>query len=53
MVIIEEYSIIFLKFRHCQLESIDDALDHVTKNCYFGSADLKDVYCTIPINAFC
>ena len=41
-----------LKFKHCKLESIDDALDLVTKNCHFGSGDLKDASYSIPINSF-
>ena len=32
----------FLKFKHCKLESIEDALDLITEGCYFGSVDLKD-----------
>ena len=34
----------FLKFKHCKLESIEDAIDFITENCYFGSVDLKDAY---------
>ena len=26
----------FLKFKHCKLESIEDALDLITEGCYFG-----------------
>ena len=37
-----------LKFKHCKLESIEDAL--ITEGCYFGSADLKDAYYSIPIH---
>ena len=32
----------FLKFKHCKLESIEDALDFIMEGCYFGSVDLKD-----------
>ena len=39
----------FLKFKHCKLESIEDALDLITEGCYFGSVDLKDAYYSIPI----
>ena len=42
----------FLKFKHCKLESIYDALDLVTENCHFGFGDLKKVYYSIPINSF-
>ena len=38
----------FLKFKHCELESIKDALDLVTEGWYFGSVDLKDAYYSIP-----
>ena len=38
----------FLKFKHCKLESIEDALDLITEACYFGSVDLKDAYYSIP-----
>ena len=40
----------FFKFKHCKLESIEDALDLITEGCYFGSVDLKDAYCSIPIH---
>ena len=40
----------FLKFKHCKLESIKDALDLITEGCYFGSVDLKDAYYSIPIH---
>ena len=40
----------FLKFRHCKLESIEDALDLMTEGCYFGSVDLKDAYYSIPVH---
>ena len=42
----------FLKFKHCKLESIRDALDLITKGCYFGSVDLKDAYYSIPIHEY-
>ena len=29
----------FLKFKHCKLESIEDALDLITEGCCFGSVD--------------
>ena len=38
----------FLKFKHCKLESIEDALDLISEG-YFGSVDLKDAYYSIPI----
>ena len=40
----------FLKFKHCKLESIEDALDLITEGCYFGSVDLKDAYYSILIH---
>ena len=40
----------FLKFKHCKLELIEDALDLITEGCYFGSVDLKDAYYSIPIH---
>ena len=40
----------FLKFNHFKLESIEDALDHITEGCYFGSVDLKDAYHSISIH---
>ena len=40
----------FFKFKHCKLESIEDALDLITEGCYFGSVDLNDAYCSIPIH---
>ena len=40
----------FLKFKHCKLESIEDALDLITEGCYFGSVDLKNAYYTISIH---
>ena len=40
----------FLKFKHCKLEYIEDALDLITEGCYFGSVDLKDAYYSIPIH---
>ena len=39
----------FLKFKHCKLESVEDALDLITDGCYFGSVELKDASYTIPI----
>ena len=39
----------FLKFKHCKLESVGDALDLI-EGCYFGSADLKDAYYSNPIH---
>ena len=38
----------FLKFRHCKLESLEDALDFIPENC--GSVDLNDAYYTVPIH---
>ena len=40
----------FLKFKHCKLESFEDALDLITERCYFGSVELKDASYTIPIH---
>ena len=40
----------FFKFKHCKLESIEDSLDFITEDCYFGSADLKDAYYSIPVH---
>ena len=40
----------FLRFKHCKLESIEDAPDLITEGCYFGSIDLKDAYYSIPIH---
>ena len=31
----------FLKFKHCKLQSMEDALDLITEGCYFGSVDLR------------
>ena len=39
-----------MKFKHCKLDSIEDALDLITESCYFGSPDLKDAYCSILIH---
>ena len=40
----------FFKFKHCNLESIEDAIDITTERCYFGSVDLKDAYYSIPVH---
>ena len=40
----------FLKFKQCELESIEDAPDLITEGCYFGTVDLKDAYYGIPIH---
>ena len=40
----------FLKFKHCKLELIEDALDIVMESGCFGSANLKDTYYSIPIH---
>ena len=40
----------FLKFKHCKLESIEDALDLITEGCYFWSVDLKDAYYSLYIH---
>ena len=40
----------FLKFKHCKLEPVEDALDLVTEGCYFGSVELKDASYAIPIH---
>ena len=40
----------FLKFKHCKLESVEDALDLIMEDCYFGSVNLKDTYYSIPIH---
>ena len=42
----------FLKFKHCKLDSVEDALDLITEGCYFGSVDLKDAYYSIPIHEY-
>ena len=39
----------FLKFKHCKLQSIEDALDFITEGCYFAFVDLKDTYYSINI----
>ena len=39
----------FLKFKHCKLELMENALDLITEGCYFGSVDLKDAYYSISI----
>ena len=39
-----------LKFKHCKLEAVEDALGLITEGCYFGSAELKDVSYTIAIH---
>ena len=39
----------FLKFKHCKLELMENALDLIMEGCYFGSADLKDAYYSISI----
>ena len=40
----------FLKFKHCKLESVEDAPDLITEGCCFGSVKLKDASYTIPIH---
>ena len=40
----------FLKFKHCKLESIENALDLIKEGCYFGSVDLEDAYYGIRIH---
>ena len=40
----------FLKFKHCKLESVEDALDLTTECCYFMSVELKDASYTISIH---
>ena len=40
----------FLKFKHCKLESVEDALNLITEGFYFGSVELKDASYTIPIH---
>ena len=40
----------FLKFKHCKLESVEDALDLITEGSYFGSVKLKDASYIIPIH---
>ena len=40
----------FLKFKHCKLESVDDALNLITEGFYFGSVELKDASYTIPVH---
>ena len=40
----------FLKFKHCKLEPVEDALDLVTEGCYFGSVELQDASYAIPIH---
>ena len=42
----------FLKFKHCRLESIKDALDLITEGCSFELVDLKDACYSIPIHEF-
>ena len=34
----------FFKFKHSKLESIEDALDPITKSCYSRSANVTDTY---------
>ena len=40
----------FLKFKQCKLESLEDAIDIIAENCYFGFVDFQDAYYTIPIH---
>ena len=40
----------FLKFKHSKLESVEDALELITKGCYFESVELKNASYTIPIH---
>ena len=40
----------FLKFKHCKLESVEDALDLTTECCYFMPVELKDASYTISIH---
>ena len=40
----------FLKFKHCKLESVEDALDLITEGCCFMSVKLKDASYTISIH---
>ena len=40
----------FLKFKHCKLESVENALDLITEGCYLGSVELKDASYTTPIH---
>lgn len=40
----------FRNTKHFKLEDIRTAIKLISKNCYFGTIDLKDSYFVIPIN---
>ena len=39
----------FSNFKHFKLELVENALYLITEGCYFGFAELKDQFYTIPI----
>lgn len=38
-----------IDYYHLKMDSLDTAVDHVTKDCFMTSIDFKDAYYTIPI----
>ena len=39
-----------IQYRHFKMESLQSAVNLMTKNCFMGSVDLKDAYYSVPVN---